>query len=203
MAKKSTRRAAARAAQATSANRRVGGRSTGRAGVTNGMSTPAKIGLLIAAVAVVVVVVLASDWIFGSLLGGGSANVPSPSSGVTASPATSHLGVVERGNGGSWTDVTANELAGMLQHKNFTLINVRTTDSAIPQTDLFISYDQLTAQASKLPGDKGAMILVYCRTGVTSKIATQTLLGMGYTNVWMLTGGMQAWTDSGRSLVTP
>jgi len=90
----------------------------------------------------------------------------------------------------------------MLEQKDFTLLNVRTPYSGeIEGTDLWIPYDQLAARASELPADKSAKIVVYCRTGSTSAIAAQTLLNLGYTNVWNLDGGMNAWTASGRTLV--
>jgi rhodanese-related sulfurtransferase len=71
----------------------------------------------------------------------------------------------------------------------------------IEGTDLYIPYTQLAARASELPADKGAKILVYCRTGTTSAIAAQTLIDLGYTNIWNLDGGMVAWEASGRTLV--
>ncbi|HEX7491182.1 MAG TPA: rhodanese-like domain-containing protein, partial [Candidatus Limnocylindrales bacterium] len=71
----------------------------------------------------------------------------------------------------------------------------------IDGTDLYIPYDQLKARASELPGDKGAKIFVYCRSGAESAVAAQNLLDLGYTNIWNLSGGMTAWTDSGRTLV--
>ena len=103
---------------------------------------------------------------------------------------------------GSYTNVTADRLADMLQHKDFTLINVKTPYiGEIDGTDLYIPYDQLQARASELPQAKDAKILVYCRSGVESAQAVHTLLTMGYTNVWNLDGGMNAWTASGRTLV--
>jgi len=42
--------------------------------------------------------------------------------------------------------------------------------------------------------DKSAKVLVYCRSGVESAQAAQTLLTLGYTSVWNLDGGMNAWT---------
>jgi rhodanese-related sulfurtransferase len=106
------------------------------------------------------------------------------------------------GVGGYWTDVSPAQLAQMLQTKDFTLVNVKTPYMGeIDGTDLYIPYDQLKARASELPGDKGAKVLVYCRSGGESAVAAQTLLDLGYRNIWNLDGGMDAWTASGRKTV--
>jgi rhodanese-related sulfurtransferase len=166
------------------------------------MSTRARIGLLVVAAGVVAAAALGADAIFGSLSGSGSS--PTPSASATAAPVSTptRSGVAVQGQGGYWTNVTPSQLAFMLDHKDFTLLNVRTPYVAeIAGTDLYIPYDQLTARASELPADKGAKIVVYCLTGETSTIAAQTLLDLGYTNVWSLAGGMEAWVASGRSVV--
>jgi phage shock protein E len=129
---------------------------------------------------------------FVALAGGGSNAAPSLSTGDT----------IVQGQGGHWTNVTPDRLAQMIQSKDFTLVNVKTPYiGEIDSTDLYIPYDQLTARASDLPSTKSAKILVYCRSGVESAQAAQTLLNLGYTNVWNLDGGMNAWQASGRSLV--
>lgn len=111
-------------------------------------------------------------------------------------------GTVVQGNGGSWTNISANTLASKLEHKDFTLLNVKTPYiGEIRGTDLYIPYDQLAARAAELPADKAAPIVVYCRTGNESAIAAQTLLDLGYTNIENLDGGMTAWTASGRQIV--
>ncbi|HEX7498408.1 MAG TPA: rhodanese-like domain-containing protein [Candidatus Limnocylindrales bacterium] len=107
-----------------------------------------------------------------------------------------------QGTGGSWTNVTPDRLAQMLQTKDFTFVNVKTPYiGEIDRTDLYIPYDQLTARASELPRSKSARVLVYCRSGAESAIASQTLIALGYTNIWNLDGGMTAWQASGRTLV--
>lgn len=109
---------------------------------------------------------------------------------------------LHQGTGGTWTNVTPDRLAQMLQNKDFTFVNVKTPYiGEIDRTDLYIPYDQLTARVSQLPAAKDARILVYCRSGAESAIASQTLLALGYTNVWNLDGGMNAWQSSGRLLV--
>lgn len=129
---------------------------------------------------------------FVALGGVGSRAAPSLASGET----------IVQGQGGHWTNVTPDRLAQMLTHKDFTFVNVKTPYiGEIDGTDLYIPYDQLSARASQLPTDKSAKILVYCRSGVESAEAAQTLLDLGYTNVWNLDGGMNAWQSSGRTLV--
>jgi rhodanese-related sulfurtransferase len=168
-------------------------------------STAGRLALLVGVLVLIAVVVIAADFLFGAISGGNGSAAPATSSptATSAAPATSsQIGVVVQGKGGHWTNVTADQLAGMLTHKDFTLVNVKTPYiGEIDGTDLYIPYDQLAAKASALPGNKGARILVYCRSGAESAIAAQTLLDLGYTNVWNLDGGMNAWQASGRTLV--
>jgi len=140
------------------------------------------------AVALLAVIAIA----FVALGGAGSNSAPSTATGES----------VVQGQGGHWTNVTPDRLAQMLTAKDFTLVNVKTPYiGEIDGTDLYIPYDQISARASQLPATQSAKILVYCRSGVESAQAAQTLLNLGYTNVWNLDGGMNAWQSSGRTLV--
>ncbi len=156
-----------------------------------------QLGVLIVVIVLAVGVVIGADLVFGAIAGGGGA-------GPSATPVatSSQVGVTVQGVGGHWTNVSPDQLAQMLTHKDFTLVNVKTPYiGEIEGTDLYIPYDQLAARASELPSNKSAKILVYCRSGVESAQAAQTLLDLGYTNVWNLDGGMNAWQASGRTLV--
>ncbi len=140
-------------------------------------------------VVALIAVVIAAVVVLG---GSGPTTAVSPVTGQT----------IVQGQGGQWTNVTPDKLAQMLQNKDFTLLDVKTPYiGEIDGTDLYIPYDQLAARASQLPQDKGARILVYCRSGTESAIAAQTLLNLGYTSIWNLDGGMNAWQSSGRALV--
>ena len=90
--------------------------------------------------------------------------------------------------------VSAKELAGMLQKKDFTLINVHVPyEGEIEKTDSFIPYNEIVANSANLPKEKNAPIVLYCKSGRMSAEALETLTKMGYTNVRHLEGGMDAW----------
>ena len=173
------------------------GSASGRRGAPAPTADRTRLYLAIAVAVVALIVVAGVGFVAVGGLGSGG--------GTTAgggTPAAAGETVVQ-GNGGHWTNVTPDRLAQMLDSKDFTLLNVKTPYvGEIEGTDLYIPYDQLSARAGELPASKSARILVYCRSGVESKAAAQTLLDLGYTNVWNLDGGMNAWTASGRTLIS-
>lgn len=102
---------------------------------------------------------------------------------------------------GSYVVVSVQELQELLEDKDFTLINVHTPwQGDIPQTDQRLAYDQIEQSLAQLPAEKDSKIVVYCLTSGMAKIAVNSLLGMGYTNLWMLEGGTTAWEEEGFSL---
>lgn len=104
--------------------------------------------------------------------------------------------------GGSYTDVNAAGLASMLESKDFPLINVHVPyEGEIDGTDFFVPFDEMELNLDELPMDKGAKMVIYCRSGSMSGIAARTLVELGYTDVWNLDGGMIAWTQAGYPLV--
>lgn len=104
--------------------------------------------------------------------------------------------------GGSYTDVSAEGLATMLEQKDFPLVNVHVPyEGEIAETDLFIPYDRIERNLEKLPADKDAKVVVYCRRGHMGAIAGRELVREGYTNVWNLDGGMSAWREAGYPLM--
>jgi len=100
--------------------------------------------------------------------------------------------------GGSYLNVTPPELKAMLDTKDFVFVNVHIPFAGnIANTDLSIPYDQIEQNLAKLPADKKAKIVLYCRSGRMSAIAAETLVKLGYTNLWNLDGGMVAWEQAG------
>lgn len=55
-----------------------------------------------------------------------------------------------------------------------------------------IPYDEIDVHAEKMLLDKSQLILVYCRSGRRSKIAAESLVNLGYTNVKEF-GGIIDW----------
>ncbi len=103
-------------------------------------------------------------------------------------------------DGGAYTSMNANELNAMLKSKDFVFINVHIPfEGNIAGTDLSIAYDQISdpVNLAQLPVDKNAKIVLYCRSGRMSEIATEALIKQGYTNIWDLAGGMVAWEQAG------
>jgi rhodanese-related sulfurtransferase len=101
-------------------------------------------------------------------------------------------------SGGSYTDVSVPEMQAMLADKDFVFVNVHIPfEGDIAGTDLSIPYDEIDKHLAELPADKDARIVLYCRSDRMSRIAAETLVGRGYTNVWNLDGGFNAWENAG------
>lgn len=103
--------------------------------------------------------------------------------------------------GGTYTDVTPSALDEMLQAKDFILVNVHVPYAGeIEATDLFIPFEEIGGRLGELPSDRTAKIVLYCRSGSMSAIAARELVAAGYTDVWNLDGGMNAWQAQGYPL---
>ena len=78
---------------------------------------------------------------------------------------------------------------------DFIIVDARTTEEFaeghIPDAVLIPEYEIADRAPSELP-DKDQLILVYCRSGRRSKIASQALADLGYTNVKEF-GGIIDW----------
>ena len=89
----------------------------------------------------------------------------------------------------------------MLKNKDFYFVNVHTPyEGEIEKTDAFIPYDEIENNLNKLPKDKNARVVLYCRSGRMSAEASQKLADLGYTNILNLFLGMHDWQSKGYRL---
>ena len=104
--------------------------------------------------------------------------------------------------GGYYININPTQLQSMLEIKDFSLVNVHIPyEGEIPQTDLFVPYNQIEENLLQFPQDEGAKIILYCRSGSMSTIAAKTLVELGFNNVWNLDGGMIEWDKHGYEFV--
>jgi rhodanese-related sulfurtransferase len=119
----------------------------------------------------------------------------------TLAPAEEVVGQQVSVAGGFYTDVGVAELQTMLANKDFTFVNVHIPfEGDIANTDLSIAYNEIEQNLGMLPAEKDAKIVLYCRSDRMSRIAAETLVDLGFTNVWNLDGGMVAWEQAGLPL---
>lgn len=80
------------------------------------------------------------------------------------------------------------------------LVNVHIPyEGNLAGTDRYVAFDQIL-DWDGLPEDRGAPIVLYCRSGNMSGQAARELAEAGYTNIVDLDGGMNAWAAAGRDL---
>jgi rhodanese-related sulfurtransferase len=131
-----------------------------------------------------------------TLVGCGSESTIAPT--ATSSP----LGTRVETPDGAYMNLKPSELKPMLDNKDFFLVDVHTPpEGRLPNTDARVIYDKVEQNISSFPADKGAKIVLTCRSGAMSSEASKTLVRLGYTNVYNLDGGMVAWTAAGYELI--
>ncbi len=101
-----------------------------------------------------------------------------------------------------YMDIPSDQLHEMLKNKDFYFVNVHTPyEGEIEKTDVFIPYNEIDKNLDKLPKDKSAKIVLYCRSGRMSAEAAKTLTELGYTNVYNQLLGMHDWQSKGYPLI--
>ena len=97
--------------------------------------------------------------------------------------------------------MSPDRLNAMLDQKDFALVNVHVPyEGELPKTDEFISYERIGERFEDLPG-RDEKIVLYCRSGRMSSLAVDVLLEAGYSGVFELRGGFEAWEEAGYNLI--
>lgn len=107
-------------------------------------------------------------------------------------------------NTDGFTDISVQQLTDMLDKQDdVTLVNVHIPFAGnLPGTDMSIPFNEIGDYTDDLPA-KGEPIVLYCRSGNMSTQAAKMLAQLGYTNLYELDGGFDAWVAAGRALESP
>lgn len=95
-----------------------------------------------------------------------------------------------------YRNITAKEAKQIMDsEEDYILLDVRTQeeyDEAHIPGAVLIPNTEIAEQAEGVMPDKDRLILVYCRSGRRSKLAAETLVELGYTNIREF-GGIIDW----------
>lgn len=99
---------------------------------------------------------------------------------------------------GEVTNISPGDLLGMLDAKDFELINVHVPYAGeIDGTDVHIPYTETDDLEAHLGGDLGAKAVLYCLTGPMSEIAAGDLVDLGYCRIYDMPAGLYEWEQLG------
>ena len=95
-----------------------------------------------------------------------------------------------------YMNITAQEAKQIMDsEEGYIILDTRTEaefdEGHIPGA-IVISHDEIEEKAEQLLSDKDQLLLVYCRSGRRSKLAAETLVELGYTNIKEF-GGIIDW----------
>ena len=102
----------------------------------------------------------------------------------------------ENDQGAVYVNITAEEAKQIMDsEEGYIILDVRTQEEYdqghIPGA-IVISHEEIAEKAEEVLTDKDQLILVYCRSGRRSKIASEALVELGYTNIKEF-GGISDW----------
>ena len=102
----------------------------------------------------------------------------------------------DNGNTPTYDQITAEEAKTIMDtEKDYIIIDARTEEEFAEghiENAILIPEYEIAQRAEKELPDKEQLILVYCRSGRRSKIASEELIKLGYTNVKEF-GGIIDW----------
>ena len=102
--------------------------------------------------------------------------------------------------------ISPGELADMLPDQDIQIIDVRTPDevaSGMITKAIHIDFydEQFDQKIGRLNKDKP--VVLYCASGIRSARASSKLVESGFVRIYDLKGGVGAWLEDGRELISP
>lgn len=90
------------------------------------------------------------------------------------------------------------ELHQILQNEAVFLVDVHIPQQKhIKGTDLFVAFNEVDKHQDQFPKDKNTPVYLYCAGGPMGNAAAKTLHELGYTRLYNLDGGANAWKKAG------
>ena len=128
-----------------------------------------------------------------------------PASGFGQATGATRVGERVEVSGGAYWNISVAELQALRASDGVSrLVNVHVPFAGdIVGTDVSIPFREIADHLDQLPADKDAPVALYCRSGPMSVRAATTLAGLGYTRVYSLVGGFNAWGAAGLPMVNP
>jgi rhodanese-related sulfurtransferase len=103
-----------------------------------------------------------------------------------------------------YTDLSVQDASAMMlnniSYPNLVILDVREVaeyNAGHIKNAINIPLHELTAKISSLETYKQIEIIVYCRMGYNSRLASQQLVDAGFSKVYNMVGGINAWNDAG------
>ncbi len=101
----------------------------------------------------------------------------------------------------SFTEVGVEKAAEMMQDSTVFILDVRTPEEYSAghlKNAVLIPVQQLASRLSEIEAHSNQKVLVYCRSGNRSTVASQILLKAGFSDIYNLKSGMNGWLNSGK-----
>jgi rhodanese-related sulfurtransferase len=99
-----------------------------------------------------------------------------------------------------YVDITVSDAFGMIENtSNLFILDVRTEEEysiGHIKSSYLLPYTEIESRQDELPGNKSEPILVYCRTGRRSAIASTSLINLNFTEVYNMLEGFSAWMEA-------
>ena len=105
------------------------------------------------------------------------------------------------------TDISQAQLQESMQKKSDLCIldvrSVREYNSGHVPGAINIGHTEVSEHLDRLKPYVNKDVIVYCERGIRARTAQNTLVKAGFTNVYHLTGDMNAWRQAGLPMNTP
>ncbi|MCK4847692.1 MAG: rhodanese-like domain-containing protein [Candidatus Heimdallarchaeota archaeon] len=99
-----------------------------------------------------------------------------------------------------YIDISVSEAYNMTENtSSLVILDVRTEreySGGHIKNSYSLPYTQIESRQNELPGNKSQPILVYCKSGMRSAIASASLVSLNFTAVYNMLGGFSAWVSA-------